>query len=144
MVRVLLLSWATVIALRWVPLNDCALLPDDMIGHVGSTKIQSSNPLVTAPPFLYVLPGSDERDRQAAAEGETKHEQAMTQMNSGRRCGTAARLPQTNAAARSEQSAVLCAVLPLSRTLGPPLPLSSCYTIQAQRHRRVSWLTWVA
>ena len=87
-----------------------------MIGHVDWTKIQSSKPLVTSPPPLYTLPGSDVISRHCAAEGETKYEQLMTQKNSEANRGTAARLPHTNAAAWSEQSAMLCAV-PLSCTL---------------------------
>ena len=62
---------------------------------------------------LYVSPGSAERDRQAATEGETKHEQHMIQMNGEARCGTAARLPHTNTQLRGQSCAVLCDVLPL-------------------------------
>ena len=51
-------------------------------------------------------------ERQAAAEGATKHEQPMPQTNSEASRGTAARLPQTNAAGRSEQSTVVPLDLP--------------------------------
>ena len=58
-------------------------------------KIQSSKALVTEPPCLYVLPGSDAISRHPAAEGATKHDQPMPQTNSEASRGTAARLPQT-------------------------------------------------
>ena len=77
-------------------------------------KIQLSKAAVVAEEAcLYILPGSAERDRQSAAEGETKHEQAMTQTSSEGRCGTAVSLPQPQRTVRAE-----CCAVPLSRTLG--------------------------
>ena len=77
-------------------------------------KIQLSKAAVVAEEAcLYIVPGSAERDRQSAAEGETKHEQAMTQTSSEGRCGTAVSLPQPQRTVRAE-----CCAVPLSRTLG--------------------------
>ena len=77
-------------------------------------KIQLSKAAVVAEEAcLYIVPGSAERDRQSAAEGETKHEQAMTLTSSEGRCGTAASLPQPQRTVRAE-----CCAVPLSRTLG--------------------------